>query len=50
MSQIYIYSKTTNSWITTPAPALRLLSLDAITITGISNTIHNGSTMTGGSR
>ena len=34
----------------TPALALRLLSLDAKTITGISNTIHNGSTMSGGSR
>ena len=35
---------------TAPALALRLLTLDAITTTGISNKLHNGSTMTGGSR
>ena len=34
----------------TPAPALQLLSLDAITTSIISNNIHNGSTMSGGSR
>ena len=34
----------------TLVPALRLLILDAITTTGISDIIHNGSTMTGGSR
>ena len=50
MSLISIYSKTTNSRITTPALALRLLTLDAITTTDISTTIHNGSTMTGNSR
>ena len=35
--------------ITIPALALRLLSLGAITITGNSNTIHNGNTMSRGS-
>ena len=50
LSQISIYSNITNLRITTPALLLRLVST-IITIPTINNTtIHNGSTMTGGSR
>ena len=50
LSQISIYSYTTNTMITTPALALRLVPpMTTIPTINITNN-NNGSTMTGGSR
>ena len=50
LSQISIYSNTTDRYKTTPALALRLVASKNITTTSNNINIHNGSTMTGGSR
>ena len=50
LSQISIYSNTTNTRITTSALVLRLVSTTITTTNSNNITNHNGSTMTGGSR
>ena len=50
LSQIFIYSNTIYTEITTHALALRLVSSSIPITTGNIIILHNGSTMTGGSR
>ena len=50
LSRISIYTNSANRKITTLALALRLVSADITTTTGNNINIHNGSTMSGGSR